>query len=146
MTTSVRIEMIPGSEAASIVNPFFEKEGKHYRARDIDLFFVAFVEDKVVGACRFCIEENTPMLRSMIIHAPLRSQRIGTKILESFAHYLDKNDFRPAYCIPYDHLGNFYGLIGFKIIKDEEAPAFLQERIQIYRGESSDKFMLMRRD
>jgi N-acetylglutamate synthase-like GNAT family acetyltransferase len=128
--------LIPGAEA----------EGKHYRARDIDLFFVAFIENAVVGACRFCVEENTPMLRSMIIHAPLRSQKIGTKIIESFAHHLDKNSIGPTYCIPYDHLGYFYGQIGFKIIKDEEAPEFLQERIQGYRAKSSDKFMLMRRD
>jgi N-acetylglutamate synthase-like GNAT family acetyltransferase len=146
MDIMVRIQLIPGSKAAPIVDPFFEKEGKSYRARDIDLFFTAFIENTIVGACRFCIEENTPLLRSMIIHAPLRSQKIGAKILESFARYLDENKFGPTYCLPYDHLGNFYGLIGFKIIKDEEAPEFLEERVQRYRKDSSDAYMVMRRD
>ncbi|OFZ29214.1 MAG: hypothetical protein A2622_14335 [Bdellovibrionales bacterium RIFCSPHIGHO2_01_FULL_40_29] len=146
MTTAVRIQLITGSEAASTVDPFYEQEGKSHRARKSDLFFAAFIENTIVGVCRFCIEENTPLLRSMIIHAPLRSQKIGAKILENFAQYLDKNNFRPTYCIPYDHLGNFYGLIGFKIINEEDAPAFLRERIQTYRKNTSDTFMFMRRD
>lgn len=95
---------------------------------------------------RFCVEENTPLLRSMIVHAPLRAQKIGAKILESFALYLDENKIGPTYCLPYDHLGNFYGLIGFKIINDGEAPLFLQERVQNYRKNSSDPYMVMRRD
>ncbi len=146
MNATVRIQLIPGFEAAPIVGPFYEQEGKSHRARNSDLFFVAFIENTVVGVCRFCIEENIPLLRSMIIHAPLRSQKIGIKILESFARYLDENNVRPTYCIPYGHLAKFYGLIGFKIINEENAPAFLQERIQTYRKNSSDTFMFMRRD
>lgn len=146
MNTKVHIQLIPGSEAAPIVDAFYEQEGKSHRARNSDLFFVAFIESKVVGVCRFCIEEKTPMLRSMIIHAPLRTQKIGSKLLESFAKYLDENNFRPTYCIPYGHLGKFYGLIGFKIIDEIDAPTFLQERIQTYRRNPSDTFMFMRRD
>lgn len=142
----VQVQLIPGSEAAPIVDAFYEQEGKTHRARDSDLFFAAFIEGTIVGVCRFCIDENTPMLRSMIVHAPLRSQKIGAKILESFAQYLDQNNFRPTYCIPYAHLENFYGRIGFKIIREEDAPAFLQDRIQTYRKKSSDAFMFMRRD
>lgn len=146
MKSRVRIQLIPGSEAAPIVDPFYEQEGKNHRARNSDLFFAAFMENTIVGVCRFCVEENTPLLRSMIVHAPLRSQKIGAKILESFAQYLDENNIRPTYCIPYGHLGSFYGLIGFKVIKDEDAPAFLQERIQTYRKNSSNTFMFMRRN
>ncbi|AHZ84798.1 hypothetical protein Bb109J_c2104 [Bdellovibrio bacteriovorus] len=144
--SNVYIKLIPGSEAASIVDAFYEQEGKTHRARDTDLFFAAFIENTIVGICRFCIEENTPLLRSMIVHAPLRSQKIGAKILERFAQYLDENNHHPTYCIPYDHLENFYGLIGFKILKEEEATAFLQDRIQTYRKNTNDKFMFMRRD
>lgn len=142
----IRIQLIPGSEAAPLVDPFYEQEGKSHRARSSDLFFVAFKENTVVGVCCFCIEENTPLLRSMIVHAHLRSQKIGANILESFARYLDQNNFRPTYCIHYGHLGNFYGLIGFKIINEEESPAFLQDRIKQYRKNNPDTFMIMRRD
>lgn len=146
MSKDVQIQLIPGSKAAPIVDPFYEQEGKSHRARSSDLFFVAFLENTTVGVCRFCIEENTPLLRSMIVHGPLRSQKIGFKILEKFALYLDENNFRPTYCIPYGHLEKFYGLIGFKVINEMEAPAFLLERIQVYRKNSTDKFMFMRRD
>ncbi len=146
MKTTVCIQLIPGSEAAPLVDPFYKQEGKNHRARDSDLFFAAFKENTIVGVCRFCIEEDTPLLRSMIIHAPLRSQKIGFKILESFAYYLDKNNFKPTYCVPYIHLETFYGRIGFKIIKEEDAPTFLQERVQTYRKNTTDMFMLMRRD
>lgn len=146
MNSEVRIQLIPGSEAVAIVDPFYEQEGKTHRARNSDLFFAAFFENSIVGVCRFCIEENTPLLRSMIVHAPLRAQKIGAKILESFAQYLDDNKIGPTYCLPYDHLGNFYGHIGFKVIKEEDAPAFLQERIQGYRERNSEAFMIMRRD
>lgn len=146
MNTTVRIQVIPGSEAAAIVDPFYEREGKTHRARNSDLFFAAFIENNIVGVCRFCIEEDTPLLRSMIVHAPLRAQKIGARILESFASYLEKNSIRSTYCIPYEHLGKFYGLIGFKVIKEEDAPAFLQERILGYRERNPEAFMIMRRD
>lgn len=146
MNAMVQIQLIPGFEAAPIVDPFYEREGKSHRARDSDLFFTAFIENTVVGVCRFCIEEDAPLLRSMIVHAPLRSQKIGARILESFAQYLDEGNYRPTYCIPYDHLGKFYGLIGFKIINEKDAPVFLQERIQGYRERNPDAFMIMRRD
>lgn len=146
MDKNIRIELISGSDAAAIVDPFYEQEGKTHRARSTDLFFAAFIETKIVGVCRFCVEENTPMLRSMIVHTPLRSKKIGAKILESFEEYLDKNNFRSTYCIPYGHLGRFYGLIGFKVIKEEDAPEFLQERIQGYRKRNPEEFMIMRRD
>lgn len=144
--SAVHIQLIEGFKATPIVDPFYEQEGKSHRARSSDLFFAAFMENSIVGVCRFCVEEDTPLLRSMIIHEPLRSQKIGSKILESFAQYLDHNNFRSTYCIPYDHLGNFYGRIGFKIINEEDSPVFLQERIQEYRKKSSDSFMIMRRD
>lgn len=146
MNTTVRIQLILGSEAAPIVDPFYEQEGKSHRAHSSDLFFAAFIENSIVGVCRFCIEENTPLLRSMIIHTSLRSKKIGAKILESFAQYLDKNNFRPTYCVPYGHLEKFYGHIGFKIINEEDSPTFLQERIQEYRKKAPDTFMIMRRD
>lgn len=146
MNAVVQIKMLKFTEAALVVDPFYEQEGKNHRAGRSDLFFVAFIDSKVVGVCRFCIEENTPMLRSMIVHGPMRSQKIGAKILKSFARYLDENNFRSIYCIPYAHLGNFYGSIGFKIIQEKEAPVFLQERLQNYRNTYPEKFMLMRRD
>lgn len=146
MGENIRIEIISGLNGQEIIDPFYEQESKTHRARNTDLFFAAFAGTKIVGVCRFCVEEKTPMLRSMVVHAPLRSNKIGSMILESFEQYLDKNNFSPTYCIPYAYLSRFYEQIGFKVIKEEDAPKFLQERIKDYRGRNSELFMIMRRD
>lgn len=142
----VSIQLVSGDDATAIVDPFYAQEGKKHRARKADLFFVAFLEGDVVGVCRYCLEQNTPLLRSMVVHAPLRSRKIGARILSRFAQYLDDNNLGPTYCIPYSHLDRFYGLAGFKVIKESDAPVFLQERIREYRGRSIDAFLIMRRD
>lgn len=146
MTNAVRIQLLSGAKVASIVDAFYEREGKSHRARPSDLFFVAVYEDIVVGLCRFCVEEGTPLLRSMVVHSSWRSRKIGSRILDAFVDYLKTNRIGPTYCIPYDHLGGFYGQIGFKVISEKDAPVFLQERIKTYRKNTSDKYMLMRRD
>lgn len=145
MGKEVQIQLIAGVEATPIVDPFYEQEGKTHRARESDLFFVAVLEGDIVGVCRFCIEEETPLLRSMIVYSKLRSHKIGTQILKRFAEYLDERGIESTYCIPYDHLGSFYGQIGFEIVNEEAAPLFLQERIRTYRQNNPDKFMIMRR-
>lgn len=38
----------------------------HHRTRDIDLFFAAFLCNTIIGVCHFCIEENSPLLQSMV--------------------------------------------------------------------------------
>lgn len=146
MDIAIDVKLISGSEAAPMIDAFYEQEGKSHRARGSDLFFAAYLDSNIVGVCRYCVEENTSLLRSMIVHAPLRSKKIGAKILESFALYLDKNNITPTYCIPYGHLEKFYGLIGFKTINEQDVPEFMQERIREYRMKSSDTFMFMRRD
>jgi|GEM_PF-2689965 hypothetical protein len=146
MSSKVQIKRMASEVAATLVDAFYEQEGKNHRANPGDLFFVAYLDNKVVGVCRFCIEENTPLLRSMIVQADLRAQKIGAKILESFESYLTENNIGPTYCIPYDHLEKFYSLIGFKIIREEESPVFLQERIGKYRASNVERFMMMKRD
>lgn len=64
----------------------------------------------------------------------------------AFQQYLDENNFNPTYCIPYSHLEKFYGLIGFKIICEKDAPEFLQERFRLYRKNNPEDFMIMCRN
>ena len=61
MNSTINIQLMPGSEAALVVDPFYEQEGKTHRARNSDLFFAAFIENTIVGVCRFCIEVDTPL-------------------------------------------------------------------------------------
>lgn len=141
----IEIKIIPGSEAVSLVNPFYVSQSGKPVARETDLFFVAFKNSEIVGSVRFCEEENTPMLRSMVIHADHRRNRIGQCLLQTFEKYLNDNKIKNTFCLPYGHLGEFYGSIGFKIVADENtAPQFLQDRLTEYR-KKPEIFMCMKR-
>lgn len=129
----LEIKIIPGAEAAGLVNSFYQEHGSKAVARDVDTFFVAFNGADVVGAVRFCVENDTPLLRTMMIHKDYRRQKIGQLLLAAFKEYLEKNQVRDTYCLPYAHLLEFYGSIGFKLIEEKKAPLFLQERLLQYR-------------
>jgi N-acetylglutamate synthase-like GNAT family acetyltransferase len=140
----MKIEMIKGLDASDIVNPFYQAHAGKAVARDADLFFVAFMNDKVVGAVRFCVENEVPMLRSMMIDKDYRRQKIGQQLLTAFNEYLEQNKVQNTFCLPYAHLIEFYGSIGFQKIAESEAPLFLQERLAEYR-KKPDQFTCMMR-
>lgn len=140
----IEIKVIPGAEAASLVNPFYLSQSGKAFARDSDLFFIAFKNAEVVGAVRYCEEENVPMLRSMMVREDQRGHGIGQHLLRAFERYLNDNRIQNTYCLPYGHLGDFYGFIGFKIIEENTAPKFLQDRLAEYR-KKPDVFMCMKR-
>lgn len=140
----IEIKVIPGTEAASLVNPFYLSQSGKALARDFDLFFIAFKNAEVVGAVRYCEEENVPMLRSMMVREDQRGNGIGQHLLRAFEKHLVDNQIKNTFCLPYGHLGKFYGLIGFKVIAEENAPQFLQERLREYR-KKPDVFMCLQR-
>jgi N-acetylglutamate synthase-like GNAT family acetyltransferase len=129
---SVRIFRRTGKEAGPEVDAFYESEKSNTRARDGDLFFLAYEGAKLLGAVRFCVEENTPMLRGMMIHSAHRKSGIGKALLRDFGEYLRQEKVENTFCLPYAHLENFYEAIGFR--KTAEMPAFLRERMKEYNG------------
>jgi hypothetical protein len=51
-----------------------------------------------------------------------------------------------CFCIPYAHLTDFYGRIGFEVAEPQPAPAFLAERLESYRALGDGKeYVLMHR-
>lgn len=140
----VQIKIIQGAEASRIVNPFYMQHSGKALARDSDVFFVATLADEIVGAVRFCVEFDTPMLRSMMINERHRRQGIGRTLLQEFAGYLDGNAIRNTFCLPYGHLLKFYGAIGFELISEASIPPFLSERLVEYR-KKPEVFLCMRR-
>ena len=133
-----------GDAVKEIVDPFYQKHESTGKARDTDLFFLAFEKDQLVGCVRFCIEENTPLLRTMMVDEQFRKQKIGSRLLVAFENYLIDNEIKNTYCIPYAHLEKFYGQIGFKRLTDEEMPKFLLERLQKYRSQGKAYFCMKR--
>ncbi len=142
---SIRINELLGSDARPIVTQLYEREGNGIDIRETDRFFVALINDEVAGSVRFCVEENTPMLRTMRVAEKFQGLGCGLKLLQVFAAYLDQNQIRDVFCLPYAHLEKFYGAIGFKTIDETIAPAFLRERLRKYR-EKPGRYLCMKRE
>jgi N-acetylglutamate synthase-like GNAT family acetyltransferase len=138
-----QIRLFYGAEARPLVDPFYERNGRQPCARDEDLFFIA-MDDAVLGCVRFCVENDTPMLRTMMVDAVHRRRGIGGLLLREFVGYLDAHQIRDVYCLPYAHLDGFYGAVGFQRIAPEQAPAFLQQRLRSY-DPSGKAYLCMRR-
>jgi N-acetylglutamate synthase-like GNAT family acetyltransferase len=129
----ITIIFVSGAEAESLANPFYEEHAGKKLARKSDLFFLALHNKIVIGAVRLCFEFNIPVLRSMMIDPKYRRQRIGFRLLSEFNKYLDENDIKDTYCLPYAHLELFYQSIGFRLIpaiRKRQLPDFLKTRLR----------------
>lgn len=102
------------------------------KARLDDIFFLAMMDETLIGCVRYCIENNTPMLRTMRVDTNHQRRGVGLALLASFAAYLDDRNIRNVFCLPYSHLEAFYGRIGFGRVHQNSAPRFLQERLRGY--------------
>jgi N-acetylglutamate synthase-like GNAT family acetyltransferase len=142
----IEIKTEDGKSIKDKVDPFYKANHKSHQARDNDVFFSAYKNQEIIGTVRFCIEENTPLLRSMMVSEDFRGTGIGRNLIKEFEKYLDQNKIQDTYCIAYAHLDYFYGIIGFKTISPEEAPKFLFERYESYLVDHSEnEYIVMRR-
>jgi len=139
------IRELSASEANAIVAPLYSLEGNGIGIRDTDLFFAGFLGEELEGSVRFCVEQETPMLRTMRVARKFHGQGYGGLILKHFESYLEPEGVEKTYCLPYAHLENFYGQIGFQVVEKEEAPAFLQERLKEYRQRPESFLCMCRR-
>lgn len=96
---------------------------------DNQIFIVAEYGNSIIGSVRLCVEEGHWILRTMRVHSDFQKQGIGMKMLRELEEYLRMHT---CYCLPYTHLINFYGAIGFETIEPMKAPVHLHERFKIY--------------
>lgn len=96
--------------------------------------------DNIVGLLRLVPEHGTTVLRGMRVDAHHQRRGIDSALLQVAAAQLGT---QACYCLPYDHLVEFYGQIGFQRIEREHAPEFLARRIAEYERERPDRFCLM---
>ncbi len=106
-----------------------------------DTVWLAESAEDAVGIVRVAAEQGTLVLRGMRIAEHAHRQRLGTRMLQAIAKWLQD---RECYCVPYPHLVEFYGQIGFTVLEPAAAPAFLAERVAEYRR-SGQEAILMRR-
>ena len=140
----IEIQILDGATARTLVDPFYERNGRRRCARDEDLFFLAINDGKVLGCVRYCVEGGTPMLRTMLVDAGHRRCGIGSRLLQEFTSYLETHAIRRVYCLPYSHLDGFYATAGFERVSANEVPEFLKDRMKSY-DPSGTLYLFMRR-
>ena len=62
-------------------------------------------------------------------------------MLKQFASLREGRD---CYCLPFEHLSDFYGQVGFVPIQPGEAPSHLRERLQENRGNGQNVLIMWR--
>ena len=127
---------------ANWLQKFYEITG--YKGTFIEGDDLYYAEDDglKLGVVRISKEHDISVLRGMYILSPYQGKGIGTKLLEYIEPMLC---CEPVYCIPKDHLINFYGKVGFRVIEPTDAPGFLVERLNSYI-EKNLKVLIMKRD
>jgi predicted N-acetyltransferase YhbS len=95
-----------------------------------DTVWIAEATGEPIGIVRIAPEFGVLVLRGMRVAKPWRRRGLGTQMLRILAEWLAGRD---CYCVPYSHLPNFYGQIGFKEITPESAPPFLAARLDHYK-------------
>jgi GNAT superfamily N-acetyltransferase len=120
-----------------------------YRAADYagdvgtdDRVLLAHERDRLVGVVRLVLENGIIVLRGMRVLPEFQRSGIGTLLLEGVSRALGPEE---CYCIPYEHLLDFYGRIGFQNLDPVAAPQFLAERLKEYRMRRPERFCIMQR-
>lgn len=147
MNEQLTLKTCLGSENSDKINQFYRKNGSKAEARPTDLFFLILKDDhQILGCVRYCVEENTAMLRTMMIDEAYRKSGLGSRLLQAFEEHLNRHHIKQTFCIPYAHLEKFYSQIGFRNLGDAEMPDFLLERLTYYRKTFPDnKYLCMGR-
>jgi predicted N-acetyltransferase YhbS len=107
-----------------------------------DRMLLADESDRLVGVVRLVRENGIVVLRGMRVLQEYQRSGIGTLLLEAVSRALGSEE---CYCIPYEHLCDFYGRIGFQNLDPLAAPQFLAERLKEYRMRRPERFSLMLR-
>ncbi len=138
------IRSVRGGEVRPKLEPFYQSGKMSIQVRDDDKFFLAEVAEEIIGAVRFCVEDDAPLLRSMLVEEKFRRTGIGQRLLDEFRSYLDQNKIRPTYLVCPARLEKFYGGIGFQKMEPSLGPSFLHERLLSYKERNPTMLMMQR--
>ena len=125
-----------GPEEFNILLEFLRENGYPLEVNPADTFYVAVEQGAVVGIVRLAVEFGHAVLRGMRVARARQRRGMGTRLLHLLEKDLDSTD---CYCLPYAHLVEFYGQIGFRLLDEHRAPPHLQERIAGYRALGNGK-------
>jgi GNAT superfamily N-acetyltransferase len=107
-----------------------------------DVAWLAEVVDELIGVVRVAPENGILVLRGMRIAEQWRRRGVGTRMLDVVGEWLGS---RECYCVPYAHLIEFYGQIGFVEVAPAATPSFLAARLTEYRYRALNVTIMVRR-
>lgn len=127
--------------AAIWLDEFYQQAGYLRAVSKEDDVYYAEKNGQKLGVVRVSNEHGYPVLRGMQILESYRGRGIGSELLEFLQESIGPE---PMFCIPNDHLVNFYGKIGFSEIEPGDAPEFLAERLNGYLLNGLKVLIMMR--
>ena len=110
-------------------------------AKEDDVIICAEENKKIIGIVRYSIEHDVHMLRGMMVDEKFHRRGVGRRLLEHFDSLVGN---QTCYCIPFRHLINFYGIIGFKEVDHQHAPEHLNERLSAYKSRHLNMIIMKR--
>lgn len=117
------------ADALASVTEFYKTVGYGGGVSAADVTLAAHVKGRLLGVVRLCEENGVTVLRGMQVVPTFQGKGIGRALLTHCIPYLDHGT---AYCLPYDHLVDFYSRAGFAIAPPETLPPFLAARLAGY--------------
>ena len=109
-----------------------------------DDVFYAVEDTKVIGVVRIAQEHGAFILRGMQVLPKFRGKHIGRKLLSYMVEQISQFN-APCYCLPHNHLAQFYGEAGFINAEPTDVPEFLIKRKLKYEAQGLSIDLLVRR-
>ena len=106
-----------------------------------DLIVCAEKDKKIIAVVRLCNENQTFVLRGMKVDKKFQRQGIGKALLIQLGKIIGH---QTCFCIPYEHLENFYSTIGFKKIEAKKIPKHLLKRLERYKLKDPNMIIMKR--
>jgi GNAT superfamily N-acetyltransferase len=136
----MHIEEAP-QELKTNVNEFYRTMGYHSGRSDNEQAYCFLADDVVKGCVQVEKIHGIRMLRGRYLQKKLQSKGFGTLLIKHIEPVLNE---ATSYCLPFAHLSEFYGQIGFEKIPCESLPDFLITRFKKYQ-EMGHKIIAMKR-
>ncbi|WP_281558387.1 GNAT family N-acetyltransferase [Thalassomonas sp. RHCl1] len=114
------------------LNEFYVAQGYHSDWGDRERAFIATFDNKIVGAVKVESNQGVSILRGMYLDKAFQGNGLGTAFIKHIEPILNET---VSYCMPFSHLADFYGKIGFKIVSPESYPPFLADRYKGYENQ-----------
>ena len=138
--SNVVFKIISAEESSSAID-LYSQWGYDWEFNKKEKVLCSFYKGEAIGVVRISKEGLYHVLRGMFISEQYRRKRVGELMLLQAEPILNQTI---SYCIPNLHLIPFYNHISFYRIKPENAPGFLQRRLEVYLIKYPDLIIMER--